>query len=167
MKTFGIHLAQKAFSRKSIPLFALPSKRSSLSFSRDYCQIKSKLGHFIPTHGRQNNCKLVFLHAPQNLLGICAFTVPHAVTRPRRHSYYADHVSRQILTEGIPRGVHVLMEYRPALCQMTIYHQRHTSRQRYKYDPALCPIRTLHIPDVRIMRIRFCADACPFVRPCL
>ena len=44
---------------------------------------------------------------------------------------------------------------------------RHACQPHDGYRSALRPIRTRRIPDARIMRPRFCADACSFVRHCL
>ena len=53
------------------------------------------------------------------------------------------------------------------MCQMFARCRRHTPQRHAGYRPAPRPFRTRHISDARIMRLRFCADACSFVRPCL
>ena len=122
----------------------------------------------IPTCGGDNNtCTAAPACAPQSSPHTCAVTARPAFRCPRRHVCYADLALRRILPTRLAHGVQSFDAYRLPMCRMVIWSRRYTHQQHAGYSPAPHPIRTRHILDARIMRPRFYADACSFVRLCL
>lgn len=121
----------------------------------------------IPTRGGHDTCKPAPAHTPQDIPGIYAVTVRHALKYPHRHAHYADHTSSRTLAGGVSYGAQALAAYRFPMSRMLTRYRRHAHQRRVGYDSVPHPIRTCHIPDARIMRPCFCADACTFVRHCL
>ncbi len=86
---------------------------------------------------------------------------------PRRHVHHADLALCRILTAQFSYDVQSFAAYRLPMCQMVIWSRRYTHQQHAGYNSAPRLIRTRHVPDARIMRLRFRTDACSFVRHCL
>lgn len=105
--------------------------------------------------------------APQSSPHTCAVTARPAFICPRRHARYADLALRRILPTRLAHGVQFFDAYRLPMCRMVIWSRRYPHQHHAGYSPAPHPIRTRRIPDARIMRPRFCADACSFVLHCL
>ena len=121
----------------------------------------------LPACYGQDTCKPVPLHAPQGIPGRCAVATRHMVICLYRHAHPADHVSRRILTGYSPHGDLLRVGCHSLICWAPTRHRHHPNQRCTGYDLALRPIDTRRIPDTCIMRIRFCADACSFVRHCL
>ena len=121
----------------------------------------------IPTSGGHDAHKAAPACAPQSSPHTCAVTARPAFICPRRHVRYADLALRRILTARLAHGAQSFAAYRLPMCRMLIPCPRHTHQRHAGYSSAPRPIRSRHILDVRIMRPRFCTDACSFVRPCL
>ena len=121
----------------------------------------------IPTCGGHDAHKAAPACAPQSSPHTCAVTARPAFICPRRHARYADLALRRILPTRLAHGVQFFDAYRLPMCRMVIWSRRYTHQQHAGYSPAPHPIRTRHILDARIMRPRFYADACSFVRLCL
>ena len=126
----------------------------------------SRLSRFfhIPTRGDNNTCKSAPACAPQSSPHTCAVTARPAFICPRRHARYADLALRRILPTRLAHGVQAFAAYRLLMCRMFIWSRLYTHQRHAGYNSAPRPIRIRHIPDARIMRPRFCADACSFVR---
>lgn len=121
----------------------------------------------IPTRGGHDTCKPAPAHTPQDIPGIYAVTVRHALKCPHRHAHHADHTSSRTLAGGVSYGVQALAAYRFPMSRMLTRYRRHAHQRCAGYDFSSHPIHTRHIPDARIMRLRFHTDACSFVRHCL
>lgn len=121
----------------------------------------------IPTRGGHGTCKSVPAYTPQSSPHTCAVTARHALGCPHRHAHHANHVASRIQIGRLPQGVQSFAAYRLLVNRMFTRCRRHTCQQRAGYNPASRLIRTRHIPDARIMRLRFRTDACSFVRHCL
>lgn len=121
----------------------------------------------IPTCGDNNTCTVAPACIPQSSPHTCAVTARSAFRCPRRHVHHTDHSMRRI---PIERPLHVVQSF-PAYYlpenRIVIPCPRRTDQRHAGYSSAPRPIRTRHILDARIMRPRFCADACSFVRHCL
>lgn len=118
----------------------------------------------IPTCGGHDAHKSAPACAPQSSPHTCAVTARPAFICPRRHALYADLALRRILTTGLAHRVRAFAAYRLLMCRMFIWSRQYAHQRHAGYSPAPHPIRTRRIPDARIMRPRFCADACSFVR---
>lgn len=129
----------------------------------------SRLSRFsrILTQGEHNTCTPASTHAPQNLPDTYGIASSAAFRCPRRHAHHADHNMRRILLERLAHGAQSFAAYRFPMSRMLTRYRRHAHQRRVGYDSVPHPIRTCHIPDARIMRPCFCADACTFVRHCL
>lgn len=121
----------------------------------------------IPTCGDNNTCTVAPTCIPQSSPHTCAETARPAFRCPRRHVRHPDHSSIRTLAGGVSYGVQALAAYRFPMSRMLTRYRRHTHQPHAGYNSAPCPIRTRRIPDARIIRPRFRADACSFVRPCL
>lgn len=121
----------------------------------------------IPTRGDNNTCKSAPACAPQSSPHTCAVTARPAFICPRRHARYADLALRRILPTRLAHSVQAFAAYRLLMCRMFVWSRQYTHQRHTGYNSAPQPIRTHCIPDARIMRPRFCADACSFVRHCL
>lgn len=121
----------------------------------------------IPTCGGHDAHKDAPACAPQSSPHTCAVTARPAFICPRRHARYADLALRRILPTRLAHGVQFFDAYRLPMCRMVIWSRRYPHQHHAGYSPAPHPIRTRRIPDARIMRPRFCADACSFVLHCL
>lgn len=121
----------------------------------------------IPTCGGNDTCKSVPAYASQILPDTCGMASRPAFRCPRRHACYADLALRRILTTRLAHSVQAFAAYHLPVNRMIIPYPRHTHQRHAGYNSAPQPIRTRRIPDARIMRPRFYADACSFVRHCL
>ena len=121
----------------------------------------------IPTCGGHDAHKSAPTYAPQNLPDTYGLASHSAFRCPHRHARYADLALRRILPTRLAHGVQSFDAYRLPMCRMVIWSRRYPHQHHAGYSPAPHPIRTRRIPDARIMRPRFCADACSFVRHCL
>lgn len=121
----------------------------------------------IPTHGEHDTYKPATAYAPQSHPDTYAITTHPAPRYLRRHVHYADHALRRIQTERPSHDAPVFAAYRLRMCRMFIWSRQYTHQRHAGYNSASHLIRTRHIPDARIMRLRFHTDACSFVRPCL
>ena len=137
----------KAITQKSV--FRLPQ------FSR------------IPTCGGHDAHKSAPAYVPQNLPDTYGVASHAAFRCPRRHARYADLALRRILTTWLAHSVQAFAAYRLLMCRMFIWSRQYTHQRHAGYNSAPQPIRIHRIPDARIMRPCFCADACSFVRHCL
>ncbi len=126
----------------------------------------SRLPQFsrIPSCGDNNTCKAAPACAPQRSPHTYVVTTRSAFRCPRRHVHHTDHSMRRILIERPLHGAQSFAAYRLPMCRMLIPCPRRTDQRHAGYDSAPHPMRTRSIPDARIMRPRFCADACSFVR---
>lgn len=129
----------------------------------------SRLSRFssIPTHGDNNTCKAVPTCAPQMYPDTYKVASRPAFRCPRRHVRHADHCMRRI---PIERPLHVVQSFPASYLpenRIVIPCPRRTHQPHAGHNSAPRPIRTRHSLDGRIMRPRFCTDACSFVRPCL
>jgi len=140
--------------------------RSAKATIQETC---SRLSRFprIPTCGDNNTCKAAPACAPQSSPHTYAVTARPAFRCPRRHARYADLALRRILTARLAHSVQAFAAYRLLMCRMFIRSRQYTHQRHAGYNSAPRPIRIRHILDARIMRPRFCADACSFVRHCL
>lgn len=120
----------------------------------------------IPTCGGHDAHKSAPAYAPQNLPDTYGVASHAAFRYPRRHARYADLALRRILTARLAHSVQAFAAYRLLMCRMFIWSRQYTHQRHAGYNSAPQPIRTHCIPDARIMRPRFCADACSFVRHC-
>lgn len=129
----------------------------------------SRLPQFsrIPTCGGHDAHKAAPAYAPQNFPDTYGVASHAAFRCPRRHVCYADLALRRILPTRLVHGVQSFDAYRLPMCRMVIWSCRYAHQHHAGYSPAPHPIRTSRIPDAYIMRPRFCADACSFVRHCL
>ena len=129
----------------------------------------SRLSRFsrIPTRGGHDTCKPASAHTPQDIPGIYAVTVRHALKCPHRHAHHADHTSSRTLAGGVSYGVQALAAYRFPMSRMLTRHRRHAHQRRVGYDSVPRLTCTRYIPDAHIMRPRFRTDARSFVRHCL
>lgn len=121
----------------------------------------------IPTCGGHDAHKSAPAYAPQNFPDTYGVASHAAFRCPRRHVRYADLALSRILTARLAHSVHVFLTYHLPVSRMLARRCRHTHQQHAGYNSAPQPIRTHCIPDARIMRPRFCADVCSFVRHCL
>lgn len=121
----------------------------------------------LPTRGGHDTCKPAPAYAPQSSPHTCAVTARPAFRYPRRHVHHADHTLRRIQIGWLLHTASVLAAYRLPVSRMFARCRRHTHQRHAGYNSTSRPIRTRHIPDGRIMRLRFRTDACSFVRPCL
>ena len=121
----------------------------------------------IQTRSGHNTCKPAPAYAPQSPPRTCAVTVRPTFRCPHRHAPHADHTLRRIQIERLPHDAQAFAAYRFSVSRTVARCRRPTCQQRAGYNPASRLIRTCHIPDARIMRLRFRTDACSFVRPCL
>ncbi len=129
----------------------------------------SRLPQFsrIPARGDNNTCKAVPAYSPQNLPDTYGVASRPTFKCPRRHVRHADHVVSRIQIGRLPHGVQSFSAYRLLMSRMFIWSCRYTRQRHTGYDCASRLIRTRRIPDIRIIRLRFRADACSFVRHCL
>lgn len=121
----------------------------------------------IQTRSGHDTHKVAPVYAPQSFPDTCAVTVRHAFMDPPRPAHHADYTLSRTLAGGVSYGVQAHAAYRLLVNRMFTRCRRHAHQRRVGYDSVPRPIRTRRIPDARIMRPRFCADACSFVRPCL
>lgn len=121
----------------------------------------------IPTCGGHDAHKSAPVYAPQNLPDTYGVASHAAFRCPRRHARYADLALRLILTTRLAHSVQAFAAYHLPVNRMVIPCPRHAHQRHAGYNSAPQPMRTHCIPDARIMRPRFCADACSFVRHCL
>lgn len=121
----------------------------------------------IPTRGGHDTCKPAPAYAPQSFPDIYGVASRPAFRCPHRHVHHANHVVSRIQTERFPHDVLVFAAYRLPVSRMFARCLRHTHQRHAGYNSTSRPIRTRHIPDGRIMRLRFRTDACSFVRHCL
>ena len=121
----------------------------------------------IPTCGEYDTCKSAPAYAPQSFTDTCGVAFRPAFRCPRRHVCYADLALRRILPTRLAHSVQAFAAYRFPMSRILTRHRRHTHQRHAGYSSAPRPIRIRHILDARIMRPRFCADACSFVRHCL
>lgn len=129
----------------------------------------SRLPQFsrIPTCGGHDAHKSAPAYAPQNLpdtYGVASHTAFRCL---RRHARYANLALRRMLTARLAHSVQAFAAYRLLMCRMFIWSRQYIHQRHAGYNSASQPIRTHCIPDARIMRPRFCADACSFVLHCL
>ena len=134
-------------------------KQKGISRLSRHSPIQTRSGH--DTH------KVAPVYAPQSFPDTCAVTVHHAFMDPPRPAHHADYTSSRTLAGGVSYGVQALAAYRFPMSRMLTRYRRHAHQRHAGYNSAPRLIRTRHISDARIMRPRFCADACSFVRPCL
>ena len=129
----------------------------------------SRLSRFsrIPTCGDNNTCTVAPACAPQSSPHTYVVTARSAFRCPRRHAHHADLALRRILTTRLAHSVRAFAAYRLLVNRMFIWSRQYTHQRHAGYNSAPQPIRTYRIPDGRIMRPCFCADACSFVRHCL
>lgn len=120
----------------------------------------------LPTRDGHDTCNPAPA-SPQRVPRTCAVTARPALRCPRHHAHHADHVVSRIQTERFPHDAQAFTAYRFPVNRMLARCRRHTYQRHAGYDCISYPIRTRHIPDVRIVRLRFRTDACSFVRPCL
>ena len=121
----------------------------------------------IPTCGEYDTCKSAPAYAPQSFTDTCGVAFRPAFRCPRSHVCYADLALRRILPTRLAHSVQAFAAYRFPMSRILTRHRRHTHQRHAGYSSAPRPIRIRHILDARIMRPRFCADACSFVRHCL
>lgn len=121
----------------------------------------------ITTRGEHNICKPVPAYSPQNQPDTYGVASHPAFRCPRRHAHPADHTLRRIQIGRLLHTAPVFAAYRLPVSRMFARCRRHTCQQHTGYNSASRPIHTRHIPDARIMRLRFRTDACSFVRHCL
>ena len=121
----------------------------------------------LPTCGEHDTCKSAPAYAPQSFFDTCGVVSRPVFRRPRRHVRHADHSMRRILIERPLHGVQSFVAYPLPMRRMLICSRQYTHQQHAGYNSAPHPICTRSIPDARIMRPCFCADACSFVRHCL
>lgn len=134
-------------------------KQKGISRLSRHSPIQTRSGHDIH--------KVAPVYAPQSFPDTCAVTVRHAFMDPPRPAHHADYTSSRTLAGGVSYGVQALAAYRFPMSRMLTRYRRHAHQRHAGYNSAPQPIRIRHIADARIMRPRFCADACSFVRPCL
>ena len=129
----------------------------------------SRLPRFshMPTHGGHDTCKPAPAHTLQDIPDAHGVAAHAAFRCPRRHVCYADLALRRILPARLAHSVQAFAAYRLLMCRMFIWSRQYTHQRHVGYKSAPRPIGTCHIPDAHIMRPRFCADACSFVRHCL
>ena len=129
----------------------------------------SRLPQFsrIPTRDGNDTCKSAPAYAPQSFPDTCGVASSPAFRCPRRHVHHADLALCRILTAQLSYDVQSFAAYRLPMCRMFIWSRRYTSQQHAGYNSSPRLIRTRRIPDARIIRPCFCADACSFVRHCL
>lgn len=113
----------------------------------------------IQTRSRHDTRKPAPAYARQSLPDTCA-----VAAHPALRYHYA---LNWIRIGRLPYGVQALAAYRFPMSRMLTRYRRHAHQRRVGYDSVPRPIRTRHIPDARIMRLRFYTDACSFVRHCL
>ena len=121
----------------------------------------------IPTHGEDNTCKPAPVYASQSSPHTYIIAAHSAFNCSLCHAHHADHSVSRILIERLLHDDPASATYRFPMSRILARYCRHTSQPHAGYNSAPPPIRTRHIPDVRIMRPRFRTDACSFVRPCL
>lgn len=121
----------------------------------------------IPTCGGHDAHKSAPAYAPQNLPDTYGVASHAAFRCPRRHARYDYLALRRILTTWLAHSIQAFAAYRLLMCRMFIWSRQYTHQRHAEYKSAPHPIRTRHIPDVRIMCPRFRTDACSFVRHCL
>lgn len=121
----------------------------------------------IPARDGHDAHKLVPAYASLRFPNTYDVAFRSAFRCPRRHVHHTDHSMRRILIERPLHGAQSFAAYRLPMCRMLIPCPRHTHQRHAGYSSAPRPIRSRHIRDARIMRPRFCADACSFVRHCL
>ena len=140
--------------------------RSTKATIQETCSRLSRFSR-IPTCGGHDVHKSAPAYAPQSSPHTCAVTARPAFRCPRRHVCYADLALRRILPTLLAHSVQAFAAYRLLMCRMFIWSRQYTHQRHAGYNSAPQPIRTRHIPDAHIMRPRFRADACSFVRHCL
>ena len=118
----------------------------------------------IQTRSGHDTHKVAPVYAPQSFPDTCAVTVRHAFMDPPRPAHHADYTLSRTLAGGVSYGVQAHAAYRLLVNRMFTRCRRHTCQQHAGYNSASRLIRTRHIPDARIMRLRFRTDACSFVR---
>lgn len=140
--------------------------RSAKATIQETCSRLSRFSR-IPTCGGHDVHKAAPACAPQSSPHTCAVTARPAFICPRRHARYADLALRRILPTRLAHGVQSFDAYRLPMCRMLTRHRRHAHQRRVGYDSVPRLTCTRYIPDARIMRPRFCVDACSFGRHCL
>ena len=166
----------RRYSERLSPCFSstkYPQLAKGNSFFRNTKTAKQK-GIFrlsrlspIQTRSGHDTCKPAPDHTLQDIPGTYTVTVRHALKCPHCHAHHADHTSSRTLTGGISYGVQTFAAYCLLMCRIFIWSRQHTRQHHAGYNSTSRLIRTHRIPDARIMRPRFCADACSFVRHCL
>ena len=121
----------------------------------------------IPARDGHDAHKLVPAYASLRFPNTYDVAFRSAFRCPRRHVHHTDHSMRRILIERPLHGVQSFPAYYLPENRIVIPSRRRTDQRHAGYDSAPRPIRTRHILDGRIMRPRFCTDACSFVRHCL
>ncbi len=101
---------------------------------------------------------------PRSVLPIRTVTASLAFGCPRCHAHHVDHSVNQIQIGRLPHDAQTFAAYRLPVNRMVIPCRRHAYQQHTRYNSASRLIRTRRIPDIRIIRLRFRADACSFVR---
>jgi hypothetical protein len=96
--------------------------------------------------------------------GVCADDSPHAFAFPCRYVHNADQGSLLIPPRHAPHIFSVRAGYQPAPLPIPPRHRHHVYQVRSRYELVPRLIRTRRSPHADIMRIRFRADACSFVR---
>ena len=126
----------------------------------------SRLSPFVPmpTHGGRDTCKPVPAHAPHRSPNLGVVTARQASRCPCRHAHHAGHTEYRMRIGWPPHDAQVSAAYRFPVSWMRARCCRHVHQPRAGCDPASRPIRTRRDPNAHIMRPRFCADACSFVR---
>lgn len=127
---------------------------------------RSRFSH-IPTRDGHDAHKPVLAYASLSFPDTYDVASRPAFRCPRRHVHHADHSMRRIPIERPLHGVQSFPAYYLPENRIVIPSRRRTDQRHAGYDSAPRPIRTRHILDGRIMRPRFCTDACSFVRHCL
>ena len=127
----------------------------------------SRLSQLSRIPARDDAHKLVPAYASLRFPNTYDVAFRSAFRCPRRHVHHTDHSMRRILIERPLHGAQSFAAYRLPMSRMLIPCPRHTHQRHAGYSSAPRPIRSRHIPDARIMRLRVRADACSFVRPCL
>lgn len=121
----------------------------------------------IPTRGEHDTYKFAPAYAPRSSLHTCAVTARSVFRCLRRRMHHIGPVASRIQIEHLPHGAQLLVTYGFPVNWMFVRHCRHVGWRHVGYSSAPHLIRTRQISNARIMRPRFCADACSFVRHCL
>ena len=104
----------------------------------------SRFSH-IPTRGGHDTCKPASAHTPQDIPGIYAVTVRHALKCPHRHAHHAGHTSSRTLAGGVSYGAQALAAYRFPMSRILTRYRRHVHQRCAGYDFSSRPIHTRHV----------------------